>query len=153
MNRSMRYSAPRTAAILLALVLAGCASADGGRKDTLEEVLNDARAHPEKRLAYEIECERVMDNSTGNFPYRTFFAGLLAVPESRGGGAFCAALIEAAIAGDFSEADQKAFGVPSEIRGRGPVGALLHVVLEAHERLYATQAQKPPQALSCGCGQ
>jgi len=153
MNKSVGYSAPRAAAVLLALLLAGCASPDGGRRGTLEEVLDDARAHPENRLAYEIECERVMDESTGSFPYRTFFAGLLAVPESQGGGAFCAALIEAAIAGDFSQADQKAFGVPSEVRGRGPVGALLRAVLEAHERLYATQAQKPPQALSCGCGQ
>src|SRR3546814_101144 len=104
----------------LALLLAGCAS--GGRSGNLAEVLNDARAHPENRLADEVGCERATSARTGDFAYKIFFAGLLSVPEAEGGRAFCAALIEAVIAGDLSQADQDAFRTPSEVRGRAPLG-------------------------------
>lgn len=141
------------AAAGLALLLAACASSQGGRGDNLAEVLNDARAHPENRLADEVACERAMSARTGDFPYKTFFAGLLSVPEAEGGRAFCATLVEAVIAGDLSQADQNAFETPSEVRGHAAVGTLLRALMVAQERLYAQQAEKPPQAQSCGCGQ
>src|SRR3546814_5545007 len=81
------------------------------------------------------------------------FTSDLDVPEAEGSRKFCAALIEAVIAGDFSQADQNAFQTPSDVRGRGPVGALLRTVLIAHERLGAQQAERPPQAHSFVSGQ
>jgi hypothetical protein len=142
-----------TVAACLALLLVGCASSSGGRGENLWAVLNDARAHPENRLADEVACERALDANTRDFAYRPFFAGLLAVPEAEGGRAFCTALIEAVIAGDFSQADQDTFKLPSELRGKAPLGTLLHAAMVAHERLHAQRAQQPPQAQSCGCGQ
>ncbi|HEY9536138.1 MAG TPA: hypothetical protein VIS03_00990 [Kiloniellaceae bacterium] len=142
----------RFAAVAFALLLAGCASS-GGRSGDRAAVLDDARAHPENRLADAVACELTLASRSGEFPFAPFFAGLLDVPEAEGSRKFCAALIEAVIAGDFSQADQNAFQTPSDVRGRGPVGALLRTVLIAHERLGAQQAERPPQAQSCGCGQ
>lgn len=159
MIRRHRGTAGGVAALLLAGLLAACATApDGGRSAaSLPEILDDARQHPQNRPANVAACESwVADNSGGfpqGFPYAAFFAGLFDVPQAAGGQAFCAALIEAAIAGDFSRRDQDAFRLPQEVRGRKPVGALLRALMVAHERLYAQQAQKPPQAQSCGCGQ
>ena len=138
-------------AAFLAVLLAGCAS--GGHSGNLADVLNDARAHPENRLADEVACERAMNAHTGDFAYKAFFAGLLSVPEAEGGRAFCSAIVEAVIAGDLSQAEQDAFRTPSEVRGRAPVGALLRAVMDAHERLHAQQAQRPPQTQSCSCGE
>jgi len=145
---------PRTAAAALALLLlSACAGAAGPRSDRLPDILNHARAFPEHRLADEVACTRSLTRGDGNFPFESVFAGLFDVPEASATGAFCAALIDAVIAGDFSKSDQDAFSMPSQVRGKAPLGKLLRAVVEAHERLQAQQAQKPPQALSCGCGQ
>lgn len=135
-------------------LVAGCASPQGGGQSArLPDILNDVRQHPEQRLAGEVRCERYIADNQGDIPVKALFAGLLDVPEASGNQAFCAALIEAAIAGDFTRKDQDTFLKPKEIRGRKPVGALLRALIVAHERLYAQQAQQPPQAQSCGCGQ
>ncbi|HMA14847.1 MAG TPA: hypothetical protein VKP12_08695, partial [Kiloniellaceae bacterium] len=117
------------------------------------DALAEVRANPEQRLNAEASCERALSRQHSDFPFQAFAAGLLAVPEASGLRAFCASLVEAVIAGDLTAEDIADFQRPTEVRGRAPMGKLLRVVLEAHERLAAQQAQKPPQALSCGCGQ
>jgi hypothetical protein len=140
-------------AVLLTLTIAGCAASQDQRGDDLAASLADVRANPEKRLTAEVACERAFSRRGGDFPFQAFSAGLLDVAEKAGHRAFCAALIEAVIAGDLGQSELKAFKTPSEVRGRAAVGPLLRAVLVAHERLTAQQAQKPPQAQSCGCGQ
>jgi hypothetical protein len=140
-------------AILLTLTIAGCAASQDQRGNDLAATLADARANPEKRLTAEVACERAFTGRGGDFPFQAFSAGLLNVAEKTGDRAFCAGLVEAFIAGDLSQSELDAFKTPSEVRGRAAVGTLLRAVLVAHERLNAQQAQKPPQAQSCGCGQ
>lgn len=140
-------------AVLLTLTIAGCAASQGQRGDDLAASLADLRANPEKRLTAEVACERAFSRRVRDFPFQAFAAGLLDVAEKTGDRAFCAGLIEAIIAGDLGQSDLDAFKTPGEVRGRAAVGTLLRAVLVAHERLTAQQAQKPPQAQSCGCGQ
>ena len=143
--RAFGYNA---AVVLLATpMLTGCASSqDSGRDASLPEVLSDARAHPENRMESAAGCERAIDGKRSDFPYKAFFAGLFDVSEDAGGRAFCAAIIEAVTSGKLTERDLRAFQRPVEVRGKAPLGTLLRKVLEAHERLKAQQAQKPPQA-------
>ena len=150
-GRGLAYKA--AIAIVVAPLLAGCASSQGGRSGSLPEILNDARAHPESRLANAVACERFIAARPSDFPYRSFFAGLFNVAEESGGRAFCAALIEAVIAGDLSQQEWEAFQRPKQVRGKAPLGTLLRELMVAHERLYAQQAQRPLQAKSCSCGQ
>lgn len=139
-------------AVALCIGLGACAASQGSGND-LVDALADAQADPERRLNAEVSCERALSRRGGDFPFQAFSAGLLAVPEARGYGAFCAALVEAVIAGGLTEDDLAAFQRPKESRGSAPVGNLLRAVIEAHERLSALEAQRPPQAQSCGCGQ
>lgn len=138
---------------LAVLLLAGCAGEAGPRSDRLPDILDHARAFPEHRLADEIACVKSVTRGENDFPFEAVFAGLFDVPQASAAEAFCAALVDATIAGDFSKADQNAFSVPSEVRGKAPLGNLLRALMIARERLQAQQAQRPPQALSCGCGQ
>ena len=140
-------------AVLLTLTIAGCAASQDQRDDDLAAPLADARANPEKRPAAEAACERAFSRRGDDFPFQAFAAGMLDVAENAGDSAFCAALVEAVIAGDLSRDDVIAFQRPKEIRGMAPLGTLLRAVMDAHERLHAQQAQKPPQAQTCGCGQ
>src|SRR3546814_14753621 len=103
-NAAMRQGS-RFAAVAFALLLAGCASS-GGRSGDRAAVLDDARAHPENRLADAVACELTLASRSGEFPFAPFFAGLLDVPEAEGSRKFCAPLIEAVIAGHFSQADR-----------------------------------------------
>src|SRR3546814_5330612 len=73
----------RFAAVAFALLLAGCASS-GGRSGDRAAVLDDARAHPENRLADAVACELTLASRSGEFPFAPFFAGLLDVPEAEG---------------------------------------------------------------------
>jgi hypothetical protein len=139
--------------VLLTLTIAGCAASQDQRGDDLAASLAGVRANPEKRLTAEIACERAFSRRGGDFPFQAFSAGLLNVAEKAGDRAFCAALIEAVGAGDLGPTELDAFRTPSDVRGRAAVGTLLRAILVAHERLSAQQAQKPPQAQSCGCGQ
>lgn len=150
MTKAMQFAT----AIALCIGVGACAGSQGTGND-LVDALADARANPERRLNAEISCERAVSRRGGDseFPFDAFSAGLLAVPEASGLRAFCAGLIEAVIAGDLTDDDLAAFQRRKESRGSAPVGTLLRAVIEAHERLSAMQAQKPPQALSCGCGQ
>lgn len=145
-------AAPFITSLALCIGLGACAGSQGSGNN-LVDALADARAHPERRLNAEVSCERTLSTRNSGFPFQAFSAGLLGVPEANGLGAFCAALVEAVIAGDLTDSDIAAFQRPRESRGSAPVGTLLRAVLEAHERLSALQAQKPPQALPCGCGQ
>src|SRR5690606_4956642 len=120
--------------------------------DALPISLTEVRAHPEQRLNAEVSCERAISRRSTGFPVQAFSAGLLAVPEAQALRAFCAGLVEAVIAGALTEDDLAAFQRPRQSRSSAPVGKPLRSVLEAHERLIAQQAQRPPQALSCGCG-
>lgn len=146
----MRAARFATAAALC-IGLGACAGPQGSGND-LVDVLADAQTNPERRLNAEVACERALSRRGGDFPFQAFSAGLLAVPEASGHRAFCAGLVEAVIAGDLTEDDLAHFQHPRESRGGAPVGMLLRAVLEAHERLSALQAQRSPQALSCGCG-
>ena len=128
--------------LTLALLLGACAAPQSGaRSSSLAEVLRSARAHPELRTANVADCEAAIARKPGDFPYKAFFAGLLGVAEKSGGQAFCAALIEAVIAGDLSQEEQDAFKKPKAIRGRGPAGVLLRELMIAHERLAGRQAR------------
>jgi hypothetical protein len=138
--------------VALSLVLGACAGSRGSDND-LVATLADTHAHPEQRLDAEVACERAFSRRSGDFPFRAFSSGLLDVAEESGDRAFCTALVEAVIAGDLGRDDLRAFQRPMEIRGKAPLGKLLRAVIAAHERLHAAQAQKPPQAQSCGCGQ
>src|SRR3546814_16251109 len=115
-------------------------SSDVCSSDLRAAVLDDARAHPENRLADAVACELTLASRSGEFPFAPFFAGLLDVPEAEGSRKFCAALIEAVIDGDFSQADQNAFQTPSDVSGRGRVVALLTLGLNAPTRRGEKQA-------------
>ncbi|GAB4375936.1 MAG: hypothetical protein Kow00114_39360 [Kiloniellaceae bacterium] len=147
------------AATLLALTLAlsACASPDGSpreiRSTHLPTILEQVRDHPERRETGTAACQRSLA-ANGSDPYiDRFLGGLLDVPADRATGEFCATLIEAVIAGDLTRTDIDAFKKPTALRGMGPIGKLMRALIAAQERLYAQQAQKPPQAQSCGCGQ
>jgi hypothetical protein len=146
----MRYIAT---AVVLALTLVACTGAEQRQEGDLAAALHAARDDPSKRLAAEVGCERAFSPRGGSSSFPAFAAGLLDVSESAATRAFCAGLIEAAISGDLSQEDLRAFRRPSEIRGNALLGNLLRAVVGAHERLSAQHAQVPPQALSCGCGQ
>lgn len=133
--------------------LAACAAPPSGRSADLMDILNYARAHPEERLAMEVACQDSLVRRAGDFPYEALFAGLFDVPRGSGGVTFCAALIESVVSGDLSQSEQDVFSRPRAVRGLAPVGSLFRTLLIAHERLAAQQAQRPPQAQSCGCGQ
>jgi hypothetical protein len=139
--------------VVLAAAIAGCAASQSYRGGSLPDILSDVRAHPESRLKAEVGCERSIARPQSDFPYRSFFAGVFDVPEAEGARAFCAALVEAVIADDLTERDVAVFRRPQELRGKAPLGTFLRALMVAHERLYAQQAQRPPQAQSCGCGQ
>ena len=152
-----RGGGSRRRSVLLALLIAtsGCATSNGDSQSSssLPMVLEELRAHPEKRRVAEAACERSIADNTGDFPINLFFGGLLDVPAHKANGAFCAAIVEAVIAGDLTRSDLSAFELPSAVRGKEPLGTLLRKLMIAHERLYAQQAKRPPQAQSCGCGQ
>ena len=146
--RGMRQ---RVIPLILTIALTGCATPDGGSQSVnsrhLPTILEEVRAHPEKRQGGEAACERSISDWSGDFPVNLFFAGLFDVPAPAGEEAFCAAIIEAVIAGDLSKSELDAFKKPSALRGKEPLGNLLRKLIVAHERL-STQ-----QALSCDCGQ
>jgi hypothetical protein len=154
-----RRSASVLAALLLGGALAACSTPQNSsqqsssRTPRLPEIIRDARQYPENRPSHVAACERAIGPDKGDFPYGAFFAGLFDVPEAVGGEVFCAALIEAVVAGDITQQDLDTFKLPKEARGKEPLGALLRALMVARERLYAQQAQRPPQAQSCGCGQ
>lgn len=145
----------RTALALIALAaaVAGCAAPQGYRGGSLPDIVSDVRAHSENRLRAEVDCERSIAPLQSDFPHRSLFAGVFDVPEADSARTFCAALVEAVIAGDIEERDVAAFRRPQEVRGKAPLGAFLRALMVAHERLYAQHAKKAPQAQSCGCGQ
>lgn len=129
------------AALSITLVLTACAGAPGSGGKSLPEVLNYARQHPEHRQANVTDCEFAINKRPSSFPFQKFFAGLFDVPEKSGGQAFCAALVEAVISGDFTQAEQDVFRKPTAIRGRGPMGGLLRDLIAAHERLKSRAAE------------
>ncbi|WP_193371284.1 hypothetical protein [Pelagibius marinus] len=128
------------AALSITLMLTACAGAPGSGGRSLPEVLNYARQHPEHRQANITDCELAINKRPSSFPFQTFFAGFFDVPEESGGQAFCAALVEATISGDFTQAEQDVFRKPTAIRGRGPMGGLLRDLIAAHERLKSQAA-------------
>ncbi len=87
-------------------------------------------------------CQYSIENNPSDFPYKAFFSGLLGTSEDAAGGAFCAALVEAAVAGDFTEEDLGAFRKGGTDRDRGPVGTLLRKLIMANERLQGQQVQR-----------
>lgn len=141
------------AVIAVPLALAACAAPQRSSGNDLVDALAALRADPGKRLSAEVVCERTFSKGVGDYPFQAFSAGLLNVPEPSGNRAFCAALVEAVIADDLTAEDIAVFQRPKEVRGQAPTGKLLRVVLATNERLEAQQAQRPPQAQSCGCGQ
>ena len=130
-------------ALSFTLMLTACAGAPGSGGKNLPEVLNYARQHPEHRQVSVIDCEAAINRRPSSFPFKTFFAGFFDVPEESGGQAFCAALVEAVISGDFTRAEQDVFRKPTDVRGRGPMGGLLRDLIAAHERLKSQAADDP----------
>lgn len=122
------------------LFLAGCA-APGDRASTagggseLATILNELNEHPERRETSVLHCEESLERETSDFPFKSLFAGFLSVPTEDGGAAFCAALIEAAIAGELTKNDIAPFTRRPRRPGTEPLGTLLRKVLVAHLRL------------------
>lgn len=143
--------------LALSLALSACATPDGSpreiRSNHLPTVLEQVRDHPERRQTGETACTRSMTENGGDHSVNLILGGLFDVPADSAIDVFCAAIVEAVIADELTRTDIDAFKKPSAIRGKGPLGTLLRKLMVAHERLYAQQAQKPPQAQSCGCGQ
>ncbi|WP_340118136.1 hypothetical protein [Pelagibius sp. 7325] len=153
----MRLFAAVAALLAVTLTLSACATPDGSpreiRSTHLPTILEQVRGHPERRETGEAACERSL-TANGSDPYiDSFLGGLFDVPAERAASEFCVTLVEAVIAGDLTRTDIDAFKKPAALRGMGPLGTLMRSLLAAQERLYAQQAQKPPQAQSCGCGQ
>ncbi len=147
------------AALLAALILAGCAAPqDGGTQngaraggnEGLRSVLQDVRNHPENRAASEVYCLLSITQGDSDFPYQLFFAGLFSVDREDGTRAFCAAMVEAVIAGELTEADLAPFDRPSSVRGKEPLGTLLRKLMVAHLRLETQEAAAPPPTTSTG---
>ncbi len=160
MTTRLRSSSPaakkfNSAALLFAMLvaLAGCASSEGGRGSNsagLPGILEDARRNPEGRIANEAACLDSITQGSTDFDFEAFFAGLFFVSKENGGQAFCAALIDAVIADELTEADLRAFRKPAEIRGKGPLGLMLRKLMVAHLRLSSQQAKMPPDEAAVG---
>jgi hypothetical protein len=135
------------AAILLtcAIVLSACATTpdtgQAGAQGGLPGVLEEVRRNPEDRTAGESYCRLALAQRTNAFPYGAFFGGLFAVPAAQGDRAFCAALVEAVIADELTEADLAVF--KDRKRSKAPLGTLLRKLMVAHLRLSTQQAALP----------
>jgi|GEM_PF-4956214 len=128
-----------TALILgLAVTAASCATPESESKSAsqgigLPSMLEEIRRHPENRAAGEAYCRMVIDQSSNDFPFGTFIAGLFAVPEEDGDKAFCTALVESVIAGELTESDLAHFS--NRNRNKEPLGTLLRKLMAAQLRL------------------
>jgi len=67
--------------------------------------------------------------------FAALISGLLDVPAKEAEEAYCAAMVEAAVANEITEGDLERLQIPRARRGMGPFGEMLHKVLVAHERL------------------
>lgn len=145
--KSTAVSAGKTIAVfvVLAVVLSACASngtpSSSPRSQAgLPAVLEDVRRNPDQRGSAEVYCRASIAKSPSDFPYKAFFAGLFSVPREEGGKAFCAALIEAVIAGDLTEQNLVAFRNRRDRSDRAPLGALLRDLMIAHLRMTTQEA-------------
>lgn len=129
-------------ALAAALLLAGCAAPQSQPATSLPSVLGDVRQHPEKRLAGEAACLWSLANNDSDFDYAPFIGGFLGTADADSGAAFCAAIIEAVVAGDLSAGDIGAFQSQDQARKEAAMGALLREIIEAHERLQAQRGQE-----------
>jgi hypothetical protein len=122
------------------LMLAGCAApgdqaSTAGGDSELATILYELREHPERREVSVLHCEESLTRKRSDFPFKSLFAGFLSVPTEDGGAAFCAALAEAAIAGELTKNDIAPFTQRPRPPGLEPLGTLLRKVLVAHLRL------------------
>ena len=142
-------------ALTLFFALGACAETGGGNsvQSGLAEAFNDARHDPARRAESVQRCTFIFLRAENDPGFDEMIAALFDVPVPQAQGAYCAAMVEASISNDFTETDLERLQVPRAQRGMEPFGKMLRKALVAHERLRAQQAQRPPQAQSCGCGQ
>jgi hypothetical protein len=134
-----------TGALLAAALLSGCAGGSASRDENpLTKMLFHVREHPEDRDFSVAFCGAAMSQKDSKDYIKPFIAGMLDVPESAGGEAFCGALIEAAIAGDLQDRDITVFSEDREGHRGAAVGAMLRALLIAHERLQTEQVLNQP---------
>jgi len=141
--------------LCLLAALANCSGSDrpNADRDALAEIFNDARNNPSHRESAVLGCALTIARQDYDPGFDDMIAGLLSVPVDQAFSSYCAAMVEASITNKISASDLRQLHTPPSQRGKEPFGHMLRQVLAAHERLYAQQAQKPPQAQSCGCGQ
>jgi hypothetical protein len=126
--------------------------ASAGEESELLHVLKDVERNPGHRGVANAYCQVRYAKVDADFPFSPLIEGLLEVPETSTAEIFCLTMVESVAAGELTGSDLIDSQATSP-EGLVAMGELMRGLLIAHERLYAHQAQKPPQAQSCGCGQ
>jgi hypothetical protein len=135
-------------AAILTVTLSACAAAPGERyiprsgdvsrpKNFIDFMLS-VRESPADRDVGVAACVRARGRSLDEF--LPVIIAMMDAPPQDSVRAFCAAAAEAAIAGDFSEADIRALSVPRGQRDYRVFGRFLRALLIANERLGTPQA-------------
>jgi len=115
-------------------------------------VLKDVERNPGHRIMADAYCQVRYGKLDAEFGLSPLIVGLLEVPESNAAEVYCRALVEAVAAGELTGSDLTDAQATTP-EGLVAMGEVMRGLLVAHERLYAQQVQKPPQAQFCGCGQ
>lgn len=136
---------------LLAVTLTACAtspgeryvprSGDASRPKNYVDFMLTMQESPAERDRGVAACVRARGQSLDEF--LPVIVAMMDAPPQNSIRAFCAASAEAAIAGDFSEADIRALSVPRGQRDYRVFGRYLRALLIAYERLSTQQVMAP----------
>lgn len=142
------------AGVVLALSLAACAAAEGNRPiprsgdisrpANLFDLMLSARETPAYRDTGVSACIRQGSSGGSLSEFLPVMAAMMDVPPQDSVDAFCHAVVEAAVAGDFAEADIRAMYKPYGDRDYRIFGRFLRALLVAHERLQTALAERRP---------
>ncbi|WP_193371282.1 hypothetical protein [Pelagibius marinus] len=139
---------------MLLLSLAACAgpqgkreiprSGDVSRPTNLYDLMLSVQETPAYRETGAKACIRQAKAGNVLKEFLPVIAAMLDAPPEKAGKTFCRALVEAAVAGDFSEADIRAMYLARQQRDFRTFGRFLRALLVANERLGAQQAAATP---------
>ena len=143
-------------ASLLILAISACAASQGERHvprsgdvtrpKNLYDYMLSMREAPAEREAGVAACIRQgRSNEKSLSEFLPVIASMMDVSREEPFEAFCHAVAEAAISGDFSEADIRAMYVPRDQRDYRVFGRFLRALLIAHERLNTQEARVLPK--------
>lgn len=127
-------------------------SAGGGEESEFLYVLRDVERNPGHRNVADAYCQVRYGKLDADLSFSLLIEGLLEVPETNTAEVFCLTMVESVAAGELTGSDL----IDSQATSPGglvAMGELMRGLLIAHERLHAQQAQRPPQAQSCSCGE